>query len=322
MRPTLIAVLAVLAACAPRGLAAAREVPARWGAYSAEVVDESGRVLPTFEHRGGTYVLGALGQRYLLRFRNGTGRRVEVVASVDGRDVVDGWPASFGKRGYVVAPYGELTIDGYRLSQAAVAAFRFSSVPRSYAARKGDARDVGVVGVAVFPERWPAYVPPPYQSPYSPPYPYPEPAPSHGSPRAGSEAAPEAAPEHRAEANRAPPPAAPGTPSPSPSSPPLADGAPPAGPQFATPPHRPGLGTEFGEQHDSRVEQVSFERASARPDAVLTLRYDDRPGLLALGIDVDGDRWARRNEGWLRETASPFRSEPTYCEPPGGWQGR
>jgi len=312
MRPTLIAVVAVLAACAPRGFATAQEVPARWGSCAVEVVDEAGRVLPTFEHRGRTYVLGALGQRYLLRFRNGSGRRVEVVASVDGRDVVDGRPASFERRGYVVAPYGELTIDGYRLSQAAVAAFRFSSVPRSYAARKGDARDVGVIGVAVFPERLPRHAPPPA---FSPPYPYPEPDASLGAPAPGARAdgAPsggkgEAAPRAPAEAerNRALSERDERRPSPG----------------FAPQPHRPGLGTEFGEEHDSYVTQVSFERASARPDAVLTLRYDDRPGLLALGIDVDGDRWARRGDASLRRSAEPFRADAGYSEPPPGWHGR
>lgn len=279
MRLTLIAAVAVLAACAPRGIATAQEVPARWGAYTAELVDESGRALPMFEHRGRTYVLGSIGQRYLVRIRNGSGRRVEVVASVDGRDVVDGRPASFEKRGYVVAPYGELTVDGYRLSQAAVAAFRFSSVPRSYAARKGDARDVGVVGVAVFPERVRAV----------------------------------------AKRDAAPPPLA-GAPAPAPE----ANASGERSAQDSSRPHanRPGLGTEFGEEHESRVEQVSFVRASARPEAVLTLRYDDRPGLVALGIDVDGDRWARRGEGWLRETATPFRTERGYCEPPPGWSVR
>ncbi len=315
MRQTLIALVAVLAACAHRPLATAQEVPARWGSYTVEIVDESGRALPTFEHRGRTYVLGALGQRYLLRFRNRSGRRVEVVASVDGRDVVDGRPASFEKRGYVVSPYGELTIDGYRLSQATVAAFRFSSVPRSYAARKGDARDVGVIGVAVFPDRWPRYVPQP--PPYPSPYPYPEPYPSDRAPGARTEAAPESFAEGDAEARRGPPP-------PATSQPPgaLAEGERRAKPGVAAPPHRPGLGTEFAEQHESRVEQVSFERASARPDTVLTLRYDDRPGLLALGVDVDGDRFARHDDAWLRESAQPFPSEPGYCEPPAGWQGR
>jgi hypothetical protein len=304
MHPTLVCAAAILAVLAP-AVPAAREVPARWGPYTAELVDDQGRALPTFEHRGRTYVLGGLGERYLLRVRNGSGRRVEVVASVDGRDVVDGRPAAFEKRGYVVAPWSEVTIDGYRLSEAAVAAFRFSSVPRSYAARKGDARDVGVVGIAVFPERAAAHVPPPYR----PPYPRPEPYPEDAAPRAGS--APETSGEGGAEAQRgAAPPSAEA---------PLADGA-PGRKADAPSQRRPGLGTEFGEEHASPVEQVAFVRAAARPEAVLTLRYDDRAGLVALGIDVDRERWARRDERWLRETATPFRSEPGYCEPPAGWR--
>jgi hypothetical protein len=81
---------------------------------------------------------------------------------------------------------------------------------------------------------------------------------------------------------------------------------------------RPGLGTEFGEEHHSHVDLVAFERARAEPDAVLTVRYDDRPGLVALGIDVDR-RLARRDEAWLRETADPFRAGPGYARPPPGW---
>jgi hypothetical protein len=289
MRPIPFVLAAVLVACAPRAHATAAEVPRRWGPYTAELVDEAGRALPTFEHQGRTYVLGTLGQRYLLRFRNGSGRRVEVVASVDGRDVVDGRPAALAKRGYLVEPHGELTIDGYRLSDAAVAAFRFSSVPRSYAARKGDARDVGVVGLAVFPER------PALRA--RPPRPYASPAP-------GAEEGARGSSSSRDEVGAAPPSAA---------------GERHAAKSVA--PERPGLGTEFGEEHASRVEHVAFERAGATPDAVLTLRYDDRAGLLALGIDLDRDGLTRATDRRLRERATPFRSDG-YCEPPQGWAAR
>jgi len=294
----LAAAVAALVACTPR-LPAAQEVSARWGGYSVEAVGESGRILPTFQHRGRTYVLGALGERYLLRFRNGTGRRVEVVAAVDGRDVLDGRPASVQKRGYVVEPWGELTVDGFRTSQEAVAAFRFSSVSRSYAARKGDARDVGVVGLAVFSERARRVLPPPRAVPYE----------------ERDDAAPGASRDgfESRKSESAPPPSA----APSP--------APEAGAVAGAPSNRgramerPGLGTEFGEEHASHVERTTFERASARPDAVLTFRYDDREGLLALGIDVDG-RGLAADETWRRERASPFRADAAYCEPPPGWR--
>lgn len=270
MKPLALA-LALLA------FGARAEPGARSGPYSLELVDESGSRLPTWQHRGRTYVLGRLGERYLLRVRNDSPRRIEVVASVDGRDVVDGRPASVEKRGYLVGPRSEVTIDGFRLSREAVAAFRFSSVSRSYAARMGDARDVGVVGVAVFREREPL----PLQAP--PPW-------SSAPPRARGEASePGAADSSAAGAT--------------------------SERKSTRSAERPGLGTEFGEEHASPVEQVAFLRESDRPTALLTLRYDDRPGLAALGIDVDG-RLAGR-ERWLRESAEPFRG---YAVPPPGWR--
>jgi hypothetical protein len=76
---------------------------------------------------------------------------------VDGLDVIDGRPGSFDKRGYLVNPWASVEIDGFRRSMEQVAAFRFGSVARSYAASKGDARNVGVIGVAVFAERGSGY---------------------------------------------------------------------------------------------------------------------------------------------------------------------
>jgi hypothetical protein len=276
--------LAALAACAdPRAAVASHPEPARAGPYALELLDAAGHPLPTFEHRGRTYVMGVLGERYALRVRNGSDRRVEVVASVDGRDVIDGRPATREKRGYVVDPHGEVLVDGFRLSGESVAAFRFSSVPRSYAARMGDARDVGVVGVALFAERErPRPPPPPYRSPW-------DSGSSDGS--RGAATPPSAAPESEAAAGSRP---------------------------DAKAARRPGLGTEFGEERRSEAYAVTFERASARPEASLTLRYDDRDGLLAAGVDVDRHRLD--DEAWTRRTAEPFRRDPPFSEPPPGWR--
>ncbi|WP_277958120.1 hypothetical protein, partial [Anaeromyxobacter oryzisoli] len=82
---------------------------------------------------------------------------------------------------------------------------------------------------------------------------------------------------------------------------------------------RPGLGTEFGEERGSRARPVAFQRASRRPEAILTLRYDDRDGLVALGIDVDGARYGLADDAWLRETAEPFRRDRGFARPPPGW---
>lgn len=111
-----------------------------------------GRVLHGRRAGGRTYVVGTEGNRYNIVVRNNTGGRFEVVASVDGLDVIDGRPASIGKRGYLLPPYGKLVIDGFRRSDHSVAAFRFGRVQDSYAARTSGDRNVGVIGVAFFGE--------------------------------------------------------------------------------------------------------------------------------------------------------------------------
>jgi hypothetical protein len=134
------------------GISAAR------GAITIRVVDESGSALPTFSAGGRSYVMGNDGARYAIRIQNQTGARFEAVATVDGLDVIDGQPGSFEKRGYLVAPWSTVEIDGFRRSDDVVAAFRFGRVRDSYAAKRGNDRHVGVIGVAIFQERgssWP-----------------------------------------------------------------------------------------------------------------------------------------------------------------------
>jgi hypothetical protein len=125
----------------------------RDGFVSVEIVDPEGVALPGLTQSGRTYVLGRDGDRYAIRIQNHERFRVEIVASVDGLDVMDGTSASFQKRGYVLDPYATLLIEGFRRSTSAVASFRFGSVAESYAARTGSDRQVGVIGVAVFEER-------------------------------------------------------------------------------------------------------------------------------------------------------------------------
>jgi hypothetical protein len=128
-------------------------VDAAQGAVSVRVLDENGLPLPGTHLGGRDYVAGADGQRYVIQIENHTDSRFEAVATVDGLDVVDGKDGSIEKRGYLIDPWATLQIDGFRRSQSAVAAFRFGAVKDSYAARKGNDRNVGVIGVAFFHER-------------------------------------------------------------------------------------------------------------------------------------------------------------------------
>ncbi|WP_437607426.1 hypothetical protein WMF20_42375 [Sorangium sp. So ce834] len=124
------------------------------GAVAIGLRGDGGGFLSGFVAGETSHVVGEAGQRYSVVLRNLTPNRIECVVSVDGLDVMDGQPAAFDKRGYLVEPHGELEIDGFRQSMDTVAAFRFGSVRGSYANQKhGDTRNVGVIGVALFHER-------------------------------------------------------------------------------------------------------------------------------------------------------------------------
>src|SRR3954466_3963502 len=168
-RMSLAAVLAAAAACSsayadqpiagPRALApriALDIAPPRLRApYDVQIIRGDGEALPTYGLRDRFYVQGAANERYTIRITNPTPRRIEAVVSVDGLDGIDGENGDLRKRGYVVPPYGETQIEGFRTSQAEVATFRFSSVGGSYAGQKGKARNVGVIAVALFEEQAP-----------------------------------------------------------------------------------------------------------------------------------------------------------------------
>ena len=282
-------------ALASIGASPARAVTAQQGPYELELLVD-GAPARAYLHQGETWVLGRLGERYTLRVHNRSDRRIEAVVSVDGRDVVDGKPAEFlRKRGYLVEAWSTVDIDGWRVSQREAAAFRFSRVADSYAARTGSARNVGVIGVAVFPERW-SPPPPPPRPLVGPAEPW-----NHEAPAAAS-----APSDERAEA--APAPA---------SSAGQASSADVSRRSAKSTAQRPGLGTEFGEAVASSVTEVPFERADrTSPTVVLGVRYDDRDGLLALGIPVDGPSWSNAD---LRRTASPFPSDGRFARPPPGW---
>ena len=127
------------------------------GALSVRLVDAWGSPLPTYDLGSRKYVSGRDGDRYVIRIQNHTGQRFEAVASVDGLDVIDGRAGSLAKRGYLIAPFSSLEIEGFRKSMHEVAEFQFGSVSNSYAARTGSDRNVGVIGVAFFDERGAGY---------------------------------------------------------------------------------------------------------------------------------------------------------------------
>lgn len=128
-------------------------------AFARQTVDVSifdrtaGHELPIYSHAGERYVAGEPGHEYEVRICNPSDGRVLAVTSVDGVNVINGQSAAAHQTGYVLDPYGTVEIDGWRKSMDEVAAFYFTSLPDSYAARTGRPDNVGVIGVAVFGER-------------------------------------------------------------------------------------------------------------------------------------------------------------------------
>ena len=262
--PTRRALIALLAAAA----AAACTSPPACAVGSLvdlQIVDRSrGDLLTTYRYRGASYVAGQPGARYAVRLVNRSAARVLVVLSVDGVNAVSGDTAATGQTGYVLGPWQSTDITGWRKSDAEAAAFYFTALPDSYAARTGRPDNVGVIGAAVFRERVQEQVqqsfaaPPSRDRVESTNRPEPE--------RYGAAADANGTGNGAASERARPAPAA----APSPTTAPLAKAE--------------KLGTGHGEREYSPITLTSFERATTQPAEIVQMRYDSYANLAAAGI--------------------------------------
>lgn len=265
---------AAAAGCIPYAHAVGRLV-------DVDVVDrDSGATLTVYAQRGTRYIAGRPGVRYAIRVANRTGARVLAVMAVDGVNILTGQTASWSQSGYVLEPWQSAEITGWRKSEAEVAAFEFTALPDSYAARTGRPLDVGVIGVAVFAER-PA-----------PPPPRPFPSESRDESRARGEGAPAGLAEKSAPA-AAPP------------------GAADAARRLQS---EPGsrLGTGHGERETSYASRTSFVRSSREPLELVSLQYDSRENLVRAGVIPVRDTLPRPRP-------FPQVPAPGYVPDPPGW---
>ena len=227
-----------------------------------DVVDrDNGGVLRVWRDHGRPVIAGRPGARYAVRLVNTTGQRVLAVVAIDGVNVVSGETASTGQRGYVLEPWQRTEITGWRKSDNEVAAFEFTALSDSYAARTGRPQDVGVIGVAVFREAPQLEVsdnrlPPPIA-----------PLPSLPLPRAEgmAKAAQEPGAARDAAAQGA-----------------TTSAAPAARSMAPQPAER--LGTGHGARETSVARATTFERATSQPEQRLEIRYDSYENLAAAGI--------------------------------------
>jgi hypothetical protein len=253
---TLIAAAAASACSSPPAAAVGSLV-------DMQIVDRGrGETLSTWRHHGASYVAGRPGDRYAVRLTNRSPGRVLVVLSVDGVNAVSGETASVSQSGYVLAPYQSAEITGWRKSYAEAAAFYFTALPDSYAARTGRPDNVGVIGAAVFRERVPEAVGGWFQP--SPPV-----------------AAKESGTSNRMETERraAAPPAATAADAAGVAQ----DAAPRSRSEFAARDDKK-LGTGHGEREYAPTTQTTFERASSAPAEIVQVRYDSYANLLASGV--------------------------------------
>jgi hypothetical protein len=122
------------------------------GKISFSIVDDADAVLPLFREGQSYYLAGQDGQSYQLKYENHTDSTFEVVASVDGIDVLDGSTASRTNSGYVLHPHSEMKIEGFRKSDSAVASFTFSKPEDAYAANSNNGliQNTGIIGTVIY----------------------------------------------------------------------------------------------------------------------------------------------------------------------------
>jgi hypothetical protein len=135
------------------------QVSAHGNLVDVSVYDRSaGRWLPVHRHEGRLYLTGKPGHEYQIRVQNRQGDDVLAVVSVDGVNIITGQTADPSQSGYVIGSRSHLDMAGWRRSLSQTAAFYFTALPDSYAARTGRPDDVGVIGVALYRRK---FVPPP-----------------------------------------------------------------------------------------------------------------------------------------------------------------
>lgn len=160
-QPDDIASLSYNEASTVRGLVGADpeqrlNLPLADGRVEWSVLDEDYHPIPLQRTRGdsgGFHLAGVEGSSYMLRFRNLSDFSYQVIATVDGLDVIGGQPSTLhNSGGYMLGPQQWLTIRGFRKSNQEEAAFRFSMPGSAYAANTeaGDVLNIGVIGVTLF----------------------------------------------------------------------------------------------------------------------------------------------------------------------------
>ena len=260
------------------------------GSLVSVSLEVDGRTTPLYAAPDGSgrfYVEAWRGARYAVRLANRTGERLGVLLTVDGLNAISGERSFAGPRSpgrmYVLYPWDDTLVQGWRTSLEEVRQFTFVDEERSYAARSGKANArLGWIEVEVFRERRPVVRPWPY-------WPRPDDGRYGEEQREESRGEPEAKTKDEGASS-----ARDG----------IAGRAP--GPPATAAPAYPGTG--WGPRAEDPVRVVSFDPEPAPAERV-TLRYEYASALRALGI-LPRQWWARDR---LRERE---RGESGFAKPP------
>jgi hypothetical protein len=254
---------------------------------SLEVDGRTAPLYPAPDGSGRYYLEAWRGSRYAVRFANRTGERLGVLLTVDGLNAISGERSPAGARSpgrmYVLYPWDDTVVQGWRTSLEDVRQFTFVDEERSYATRsgKGGGR-LGWIEVEIYRERRPVARPWPYW-PYRPD----DARPEGGEPSEEGRREPKAKDDSAAAARDG-----------------IAERR-PAPPATAAPAY-PGTG--WGPRAEDAVRVVSFDPAPA-PAERITLRYEYASALRALGI-LPRSWWSRDR---LHERE---RGEEGFARPP------
>jgi len=111
---------------------------------------------PEFAARGTVYVEALKGRDYALRLSNPTGMRVAVALSVDGLNTIDAkHTSSRDARKWVLAPYETVVIPGWQVNNAVSRKFVFTGERGSYGAALGKTEDLGIIEAVFYREKLP-----------------------------------------------------------------------------------------------------------------------------------------------------------------------
>ena len=101
------------------------------------------------------YLQAANNDRYRIRVANNTAQRVALVIAVDGRNIISGQKSYLQntERMYILNPHSSEEYEGWRSGQNQTNRFYFTEAKDSYAAAWGDESAMGVIALAVYPER-------------------------------------------------------------------------------------------------------------------------------------------------------------------------